>query len=190
MMSAMTPQQSYGGAVLSGQQRRCIRGVQVAAHRCWRGVGNVFRRAGYWQWCWRHHISGTMVGALSGWRRCWGVGSLKCNNQPLTGEANVGVGCRAAGCSDAMQLEVCCTSNNANQCPGRYMQGKIKGKRVPEKGGTPNHYLLLKSSILGKGMRGNCTFYVFPSNFVSKKCPGTLCFCHEASVDLPISIKK
>ena len=31
---------------------------------------------------------------------------------------------------------------------------------------------------------------VFPSNFVSKKIPGTSLFCHEASANQPISIKK
>ena len=70
------------------------------------------------------------------------------------------------------------------------MQGKIKGKMVPEKGGTPIRYLLLKSSILGRGMSGTRKCCIFPFNFVSKKIPGTSIFCHEASTNQPISSKK
>ena len=76
-------------------------------------------------------------------------------------------------------IEACCASDDANQCPGRYMQGIINGKRVPEKGGAPNRYLLLKSLILGRGMRGTRMCCVFPSNFVSEKFPGTSLFCHN-----------
>ena len=87
-------------------------------------------------------------------------------------------------------VESCCASGDANQCPGRYMQGKIKGKRVPEKGGAPNRYLLLKSLILGRGTRGTRMCCIFPSNFVSKKIPGTSLFRHKASANQPISSKK
>ncbi len=87
-------------------------------------------------------------------------------------------------------VEACCASDNVNQCPGRrYTQSKIKGKRVPEKGGAPNPYLQLKSSILGTGTRGTCMFCCFPSNFGSEKFPGTSLFCHEASANQPISSK-
>ena len=44
-MSVMAPWQGYRGAALSGQRWWCIRGVQVAAHCCWRGVGGAFRCA-------------------------------------------------------------------------------------------------------------------------------------------------
>ena len=36
-----------------------------------------------------------------------------------------------------LRLEACCTSDDANQCPGRYMQVKIKGKKGSGKGGSP-----------------------------------------------------
>ncbi len=86
-------------------------------------------------------------------------------------------------------VEACFASDDANQCPGRYMQGKIKGKRVPKKGGAQNCYLLLKSSILSRGTRETRMWYLFPSNFVSKELPGTSLFCHEAFTNQPISSK-
>jgi len=57
---------TFDGGSVVGAKRWCIRGAQAAAHRRWRGVGGAFRRAGCWQRRWRQHVSGTMVGALSG----------------------------------------------------------------------------------------------------------------------------
>ena len=69
-------------------------------------------------------------------------------------------------------VESCCASGDANQCPGRYMQGKIKGKRVPEKGGAPNCYLLLKSLILGRGTRGTRMCCIFLPILLAKNFLG------------------
>ena len=92
--------------------------------------------------------------------------------------------------NSSLPIEACCTSDDANQCSGRYMQGKIKGKQVLEKGGTPFCYLLLKSLNLGRGTSGTHMCCIFPFNFVSKKIPGTSLFCHEASANQLISSKK
>ncbi len=78
-------------------------------------------------------------------------------------------------------VEACCTSNNANQCPGRYMWGKEKGEskwcvwrsirfqtHAFLDASLPTGYLLLNSANLGRGTEGICTFHSSPSNFVSK----------------------
>jgi hypothetical protein len=99
-------------------------------------------------------------------------------------------------------VEVCCTSNNANQCPGRYMQDKEKeGSKhciwrcmhfkmhVFLDASLPTGNLLLNSANLGRGMERTCTFHVSPSNFVSKNNFWNLLFCQEASANKPIQVK-
>ncbi len=80
-------------------------------------------------------------------------------------------------------VEACCASNDANQCPGRYMGGKKGGKA---KLSFPTRYLLLNSLNSGRGTEGTRMFCFLSSDFASKKLPRTSIFCHEASVNQPI----
>jgi hypothetical protein len=112
-------------------------------------------------------------------------------------------------------VKACCNSNNANQCPGRYMQDKEKGgskqcvwrcmhfqsrlkvyQYISGGGGMyqyiispPTGFLLLNLENLGRGMEETRMFCLSPSNFVSENFSGTSLFCQEASANKPIQVK-
>jgi hypothetical protein len=50
-------------------------------------------------------------------------------------------------------------------------------------------YLLLNSSNSGRSMEGTRMFCFSPSDFASKKLPGTSLFCHKTSANQPIQSK-
>ncbi len=70
-------------------------------------------------------------------------------------------------------VKVCCASNDANQCPGRYMGGKKGGK---EKLGFPTRYLLLNSLNSGRGTEGTHMFCFLPFGFCQQKTPRDITF--------------
>ncbi len=86
-------------------------------------------------------------------------------------------------------VEECCASDDANQCPGRYM-GEKGGKA---KVSFPTRYLLLNSLNLGGGNEGTCIYCFLPSPplpiLLAKPFSGKSLFCQEASANQPIQVK-
>ena len=84
-------------------------------------------------------------------------------------------------------LEVCCASDGANQCPGRYMRGRKGGKRNPV---LPTRYHQLKSLNLSSGKGGTCMFHVVLPLVCQQKVPWDITFSPRSIREQANSSKK